>query len=114
MYNYDGIEVVEPAMFFDGDTLIRWGCYDNVKRRYDVWCSFVRASNFDISEGHLLKFEITDDFGIEDVYYIIRRAVEYSSSGFLLSLGEKWGTDDFLPWLNEEKTRLPLEIVLKD
>ena len=102
----DGVVIERPALFMDvgADTLLKWGEYDSVKRYSDSW-----KGVFDVlgCKGKMLTLSKVD---VKDACYIIQRSMLYTLSGFLVKVAEKWGTEGFKDWLEEEKKRIPLEL----
>lgn len=109
LYNYEGKEIIDPSILIDGDVLLRYGFGDTVESCFNRFLEASKRSGLETDSVCLIKFN--ELLPLEDILYIYVRGIEFTATGFLNSLRLKWGTDEFLPWLEEEKSRIPLSLI---
>lgn len=101
MYTWDGSEIVKPAICIDDDSLVFWGNIEDVKLKYVKLLERFRESDVDVSSIKVIP--LFEKLNIDDCYFIIEVANNYTSCGFLRNLSSLFNTDKLLDWLSNEK-----------
>lgn len=90
----------------DSDVLLSYGDPETVNQKLNALTDKAKTLF-----GNLAILQLkTDNFTAEQRCYVIRRAVEYTATGFCKALAEHAKTGDFTEWLNAEMAKLPLDL----
>lgn len=108
----NGTPMHQPTILFENDTdvLHKIGEADVVKAYHDI--IMTQYASLGIGMPDLVTIELTK-IPVEDVCYIIRRASEYTLSGFLPKLYQLVTTkpeEEVIAWLTDEKTRISIDV----
>lgn len=98
-----------PAIMFDpdNDMLLAYGEYDGVCRRFD---KYIEAAPDMCTEYVLFHLFESSLLTTEMQCYILKRAIEYTASGFIRNLNSHLGTGDLSDWIASEMARVPLDL----
>lgn len=110
LFNQNGIEIQNPALLIDGNILVAYGGLDIVNQKFEKVVNINRQAGINCNELVLISFDryAHEDFGIDDICYIFRRAIEFTATQFIKNLVENWGTDEFISWIKREQKKLPI------
>lgn len=108
----DGTPILRPTIVFEKDTDVvhKIGECNSVKEYSDVVIN--QYNKLRLVTPDLVVMELTR-IPVEDACYIIRRAFEYTLSGFLPKLYELVTTkseSEVQTWLANEKSQIPIDV----
>lgn len=116
IYDMNGNVVENPAILLDKDSGCVHGCGDIeiVSAKFERMASaYDQAGMRDMAES-LLLLDFSDAFfhgaTKEEICYILRRATEYTASGFQKRLCKHAVLPDFKAWLHGEMKAFPIDL----
>lgn len=100
--------IEHPALLLDyeSDLLMKYGESEYVRG----FLSKVSAANCEYAASLSVLELNTLLFTPEECAYIMKRALEYSASGFIRALQERMLDGSLKSWISSEMSRVPLEI----
>ena len=103
----NGFGLERPALLVDteSDVLLAYGNYIDVKTKFDKYTGKKVPTEL---KKNIAMFTF-DNLPNKDVIYILRRAIDYTASGFIRNLAQKYCEPDFMDWLKAEMLRVPVE-----
>lgn len=118
IYNSEGCIIEEPAILVDRNTgvLHGWGNMDVVKAKFDRFAAAYSDADMGNELESLMMIELSKyKVTREMACYIMRRAVEFTASGFIEALCRELAEgENPAAWLKAEMERLPLDLGLKE
>ena len=102
----NGFALERPTLLVDieSDTLLAYGSYTDVKARFDKYTGPNVPAEL---KNNIVMFTF-DNLPNQDIIYILRRAINYTASGFVRHLAQKYCEPDFTDWLKAEMERVPI------
>lgn len=115
--SYSGCIIEDPAILVskNADTLHGWGNEGSVNAKFMKLASAYQAAGFlddllDLKFIQLNKFRISREMAC----YVIRRAVEYTVTGFITKFCEEIEHGDPEAFLKKEMERIPIDLNEKE
>lgn len=109
----DGRIIERPAILVSKtqDMMFGYGDFDALDRKLATTAAAYRTAGFPEEADDLLLIEL-DSYRMsrEQACYIIRRAMEFTASGFILALCREISGGSPVEWLQSEMARIPLDL----
>lgn len=109
----DGRIIERPAILVSKtqDMMFGYGDFDALDRKLATTAAAYRTAGFPEEADDLLLIEL-DSYRMsrEQACYIIRRAMEFTASGFILALYREISGGSPVEWLQSEMARIPLDL----
>lgn len=102
----NGFGIERPTMLVDtdSDVLLNYGNYADVKTKFDKYT----GKNIPAELKSSIAMFTFDTLPNKAIIYILKRAINYTASGFVKNLAKKYCEPDFQTWLNAEMLRVPI------
>lgn len=119
IYNpYNGCIIERPAIVVskEADTVHGYGDFEDVNAKFLKLAAGYAAAGFQDDVDDLMLIELSEyHIDRELAAYVIRRATEFTATGFIRSLCQKLtdGTD-VIKWLESERERIPIDLSARE
>lgn len=104
-----GVVLREPSIHIiaEDDIFVRFGEYSVLQNKAEIESSYLFKSGLRVPVQIIMSLSgLQPDFAC----YVIRRMVEYSSTGFVRDFYERGKDRDCLEWLKNERLRIPINV----
>lgn len=113
-----GAYVKRPAVLVSksGDIIHAWGEFEDVEARFNKFAYGYSEANLTDELNDLLLVELSVDKGVtkELACYVMRRAAEYTASGFVKAFCREIVGGNPAGWLKAEMEKFPLDLDEKE
>lgn len=109
--------IEDPAILVskNADVLHAWGNEDNVNAKFVKFASAYEKAGFTDDLNDLMYIQLSQfKISRETACYVIRRAAEFTATGFIRHLCEQINSGDPVEFLKQEMERIPIDLEEKE